>query len=53
MLERFYTGECIQEKCILKKVSWRMYNGERVFKRASWRVYAEEVYTEEGIMENV
>ena len=40
-------------KCILKKVSWRMYNGEGVFKRAFWKVYAEEVYTEEGIMENL
>ena len=46
MLEKFYTGECIQEKCILKKVSWRMYNGdvgECIVKRAFWRVYSEEV----------
>ena len=31
------------KRCILKKVLWRMYNGECIFKRAFWRVYSEEV----------
>ena len=53
----------ILEKGVLENVQWRMYKGECILKIVFWRVgagevlygrmYTDEVYTEEGIMENV